>query len=59
VAPLENETVLADERERPLLQPKLGAFFYAHLRLLGVAPKGSEDRDVGMVSQGIIAPMAG
>lgn len=59
MAPLEHETMLANERERPLLQPKLGAFFYAHFRLLGVAPEGREDSNFGMMAKRIIAPMPG
>ena len=34
--------MLADQRERPLLQPKLGAFFDTHVGPFGMAPEGGE-----------------
>jgi hypothetical protein len=38
--------MFADQRKPPLLQPKRGAFFYAHLRPLGVTAERGEDGDV-------------
>ncbi len=40
--------MLPNERKRPLLQPKLGAFFYAHLRPFGMATESRKDSDVGV-----------
>ena len=51
--------MLAHQCERPLLQPKRGAFFDAHLGPLGMAPEGRENRDVGIDPQRIIAPVPG
>ena len=51
--------MLAHERERPLLQAKRGAFFYADLGPFGMAPEGGEHCDVGIDPQRIVAPMAG
>ena len=59
VAPLEHRAMLADQRERPLLQPKRGAFLDADLGPLGMAAEGREDRDVGIDPQRIVAPMPG
>ena len=46
-------------RERPLLQPKLGAFFDADFGPLGMAAIGREDGDFGIDAQRIVAPMTG
>ena len=51
--------MLADQRKRPLLQPKRGAFFDPHLGPLGMAAEGRENRDVGIDPQRIIAPVTG
>jgi hypothetical protein len=59
MAPLEHHPVLANQSERPLLQTKLGAFFYDGLRPFGMPAVGSEDRDVGIDPQRIIPPMTG
>ena len=50
--------MLTDQRKRPLLQTKLGAFLYAHFRSFGVAAKGGEDGHLRIDAKGIIAPMA-
>ena len=59
VAPLQQLTLFTDQRERPLLQPKRGAFFDAHFRALGVPAIGREDCDVGIDAKRIIPPVAG
>src|SRR5437763_4842753 len=51
--------MLSNERKRPLLQPKLGAFFYAHFGPLGMTAEGGEDRHVGVDAKRIVAPMTG
>ena len=51
--------MLADQRERPLLQPKLGAFLYDDLRPFGVPAVGRKDRDVRIDPQRIIPPVTG
>ena len=51
--------MLADERERPLLHPKLGAFLYADFRPFGVPPERREDGDLRMVAKRVIAPVPG
>ena len=51
--------MLSDERERPLLLPKRGAFFDSNLWALGMAAEGGEDRHVGIDSERIIAPVPG
>ena len=51
--------MLADQRERPLLQPKRGAFLDAHLGPLRMAAEGREDGHVGIDPKRIIAPMTG
>ena len=47
------------ERERPLLQPKRGAFLDADFRSLGMAAEGGEQGEVALEADGIIAPMTG
>src|SRR5205085_11003436 len=59
LAPLEHRSMFADQGKRPLLQPKLGAFLYADLGPLGMAPEGCEDGDIGIDPKRIIAPVAG
>src|SRR5688500_16007540 len=49
--------MLADQCERPLLQPKRGVFLYADFRPLGRAPVRREDRHVGADVNGIVAPV--
>ena len=49
--------MLADQSERPLLQPKLGAFLYADLGALAVPPVGGEHRHVGIDPERVVAPM--
>jgi hypothetical protein len=51
--------MLGDKRERPLLQPKLGAFLDPDLRPLRMAAEGGEDRHVRIDPQRIIAPVSG
>ena len=48
VTPLEHHAMLANERERPLLQAKLGAFLDSDLRALAVPPICREHRRVGI-----------
>ena len=48
-----------DKCERPLLQPKLGAFLYAHFGPFGGAAEGDEGRNFGIERQAVIAPVAG
>ncbi len=50
--------MFTNQGKRPLLQSKLGAFFYAHLRPFGVTAKGGEDGNIGIDPQCIIAPVA-
>ena len=59
VAPLEHQPMLADQRERPLLQPKRGAFLDADLGPLAMAAEGREDRHVGIDPKRVIAPVPG
>ena len=59
VAPLEHHAMLADQCERPLLQPKRGAFLDADFGSLGMAAKGGEHGYVGIDPKRIIAPVAG
>ena len=51
--------MFTDQGKRPLLQAKLGAFFYAYLGPLGMAAEGGEDGDLGIDAQRIVAPMTG
>lgn len=51
--------MLGNERKRPLLQPKLGAFFNPHLRTLGMATKGRKTGDIAAEIHRIIAPVPG
>ena len=57
MAPLENDTMLAEKGKRPLLRTKRGAFLYADFRPLRMAAIGGEDRDVRVDAKRIIAPM--
>ena len=59
MAPLQHGAMFADQCKRPLLQPKLGAFFYADLRSLAVAPKGGEHRNIRIDPERIISPVPG
>ncbi len=59
MAPLDHHSMLGNQRERPLLQLKLGAFFDADVRLFGSAAESSKHGNVGIEPQPIIAPMAG
>ena len=59
VAPLEHRAMLADQRERPLLQPKRGAFLDADFGPFAVPAVRGEHRHVGIDPQRIIAPVAG
>ena len=51
--------MFTDQCERPLLQPKLGAFFYPDFGPLGMAAEGSEYRHVGIDAKRIVAPVPG
>ena len=51
--------MFTDKRERPLLQPKRGAFFYTDFRSLGRTPESSEDRYVDAHMDRVIAPVPG
>ena len=51
--------MLADQGERPLLQPKRGAFFDTDLGPLRMTPERGEYGHVGIDPQRIIAPVAG
>jgi hypothetical protein len=57
VPPLEHRAMLADQRERPLLQAKLGAFLDPHFGPLGGAPERREDRHLGVERQPVVAPV--
>ena len=59
VAPLEHGAMLADQRERPLLQTKRGAFLDADLGPLAMAAESRENRHVGIDPQRIVAPVTG
>ena len=59
MAPLQQNAMLTDQRERPLLQTKRGAFLDADFGALGVAAIGGEDSDIGVDPQRIIAPVSG
>ena len=59
MAPLEHRAMLRNQRIRPLLQMKLGAFLDPHLGPLRGAAKGGEHRHVGIEPHAIIAPMPG
>ena len=58
VPPLQHRAMFTNQGKRPLLQSKLGAFFYAHLRPFGVTAKSGEDGNIGIDPQCIIAPVA-
>ena len=51
--------MFTDQGERPLLQPKLGAFFYADLGTLRMPAERGENGDVGIDPQRIVAPVPG
>jgi len=51
--------MLADESERPLLQPKLGAFLYTDLRPFGGSPEGREHRFLAVQPNRVVAPVPG
>ena len=59
MAPLEHHAMLRNQRIRPLLQMKLGAFFDPHFGPLGGPAEGGEHRDIGIEPHAVIAPMAG
>ena len=59
MAPLENQSMFRNKSERPLLQMKLGAFLYSHLRILGRATEGCEDSNFRIKPNSIIAPVPG
>ncbi len=58
MAPLDHHSMLGNQRERPLLQLKLGAFFDADVRLLGGSPERGKHGNVGIEPQAVIAPVA-
>jgi len=49
--------MFADQRERPLLQPKSGAFFYYDVGPFRMAAICSEYRDIRIDAERIIPPM--
>jgi len=51
--------MLTDQCERPLLQPKLGAFLYLDVRPFRMAAIGREQGDVRIDPKRIIAPVSG
>jgi len=58
MSPLEHGAMFGNERERPLLQMKLGAFLYSDFRVLGSAAKCRKHRNLRIEPQAVIAPMA-
>ena len=57
LASLEHQTMLTDQGERPLLQPKRGAFFYADFRPFGGPAECGEDGNLDAHVECVIAPM--
>ena len=57
MAPLDHHSMLGNQRERPLLPLKLGAFFDADVRLLGGPLECGKYGDVGIEPHAIVAPM--
>jgi len=51
--------MFTDQCERPLLQPKLGAFLYPDFGPLGMTAESGEDRHIGIDPKRIVAPVAG
>jgi hypothetical protein len=58
MASLDHQPMLGNKRERPLLQMKLGAFLYFDVGLLCRPPEGSEDRNVGIEPDAVVAPLS-
>src|SRR5690348_6979802 len=50
--------MLADQRKRPLLRPKCGAFFDAYFGPLGMPSESSENGHIRIDPQRIVTPMA-
>ena len=59
MAPPEHRAMLRNQRERPLLPAKPGAFLDPDLRPLGGAAEGGEGGQFRPEAQRIVAPMAG
>ena len=59
MAPLDHQTMLGNQRERPLLQMKLGAFLDPDVGLFGGPAECGEHGNIGIEPQSIIAPMTG
>src|SRR5579864_1147262 len=59
VAPLEHCAMLANQSERPLLQPKPGALLDSNFRPLAMATEGGEHCDLGFDAKRIITPVTG
>lgn len=51
--------MFSDERERPLLLPKRGAFLYPDFGPLAVAAVRGKHRHVGIDPQRVVPPVAG
>src|SRR6478609_1218378 len=51
--------MFGNERKRPLLRMKLGAFLYPDFRTVGGAAEGGEAGDVDVEMHRIVAPMPG
>ena len=59
MAPLDHHAMLGNQRERPLLHLKLGAFLDPDVGLFSSPAKRREHGNVGVEPQPIVAPMAG
>ena len=51
--------MFSNQRERPLLHPKRGAFLDPDLGPLAMAAEGGENRDVGIDPERVIPPVPG
>src|SRR3982751_3591493 len=57
MAPLQHRTMFANQRKCPLLQPKRGAFLYAHFGPFAVASISGEHCYIRIDPQGVVTPM--